>query len=52
MCFSVPVLALIVFQALMSKAYANWAALTYVAATVLVTDLMINRIPEWWHAPR
>ncbi|MEC9342271.1 MAG: glycosyltransferase family 39 protein [Pseudomonadota bacterium] len=49
LCFSVPVLALIVVQSLLSKAYANWAALTYVAATVLVTDLMINRIPDWWH---
>ena len=46
--FSVPVLAIICFQALMSKAYANWAALTYVAATVLVADLMVNRIPQWW----
>ncbi|MCG6859268.1 MAG: glycosyltransferase family 39 protein [Salaquimonas sp.] len=49
LCFSVPVLALIIVQSLMSKAYANWAALTYVAATVLVTDLMVNLIPDWWH---
>ncbi|MEZ5871993.1 MAG: glycosyltransferase family 39 protein [Nitratireductor sp.] len=46
--FSVPILAIICFQALMSKAYANWAALTYVAATILVADLMLNRIPQWW----
>ena len=48
LCFSVPVLVIICFQALMSKAYANWAALTYVAATILVADLMVNRIPQWW----
>jgi len=43
--FSLPILVLIIIQALMSKAYANWAALTYVAATVLVTDFLINRLP-------
>jgi 4-amino-4-deoxy-L-arabinose transferase-like glycosyltransferase len=48
LCFSVPVLLMICVQALMSKAYANWAAVTYVAATVLVVELMVNRIPDWW----
>lgn len=48
LCFSVPVLAIVCFQALMSKAYANWAAVTYVAATLLVADLMVNTIPEFW----
>lgn len=46
--FSLPVLALISGQALMSKAYANWAALTYVAGTILVADIMVNRIPPLW----
>lgn len=46
--FSVPVLATICIQALMSKAYANWAAVTYIGATVLVADLMVNVIPDWW----
>lgn len=46
--FSAPILAIICFQALMSKAYANWAALTYVAGTILVADLIANRIPDWW----
>ncbi len=46
--FSVPVLALITFQALMSKAYANWAALTYVAGAILASDIMVNKIPDWW----
>ncbi|MFZ1814307.1 MAG: glycosyltransferase family 39 protein [Rhizobiaceae bacterium] len=49
LAFSVPVLALICFQALMSKAYANWAAVTYIAATILVADLLVNRIPDWWN---
>ncbi|MGI9401362.1 MAG: ArnT family glycosyltransferase [Rhizobiaceae bacterium] len=48
LCFSVPVIAIICFQALMSKAYANWAAVTYIAATILVADLMVNTIPEFW----
>lgn len=46
--FSVPVLAIICFQAVMSKAYANWAAVAYIAATVLVADFMANAIPDWW----
>jgi Dolichyl-phosphate-mannose-protein mannosyltransferase len=46
--FSAPVLAMILVQAIMSKAYANWAALTYVAGTILVVDIMLNRLPGWW----
>lgn len=46
--FSAPVLAIICFQAIMSKAYANWAAVAYIAATVLVADFMANTIPQWW----
>jgi len=46
--FSVPVIALIIFQAVISKAYANWAAVTYIAATILVTEIMVNRIPWHW----
>lgn len=47
--FSAPILAIILVQALMSKAYANWAALTYVAATLLVSDLLVNHIPAIWN---
>jgi 4-amino-4-deoxy-L-arabinose transferase-like glycosyltransferase len=47
--FSMPVLALITFQALMSKAYANWAAVTYIAATILIADLLVNRVPVIWN---
>ncbi len=47
--FSLPVLVLITFQALMSKAYANWAAVTYVAASILIADILINRVPPIWN---
>lgn len=47
--FSLPVLTLITFQGLMSKAYANWAAVTYIAATILVADLLINFVPPLWN---
>ena len=46
--FSAPVLFIIITQAMISKAYANWAAVTYVAATVLVVQLMVQRIPSKW----
>ncbi len=46
--FSLPILLLITFQALMSKAYANWAATTYVAATILVVEVLVNRVPWGW----
>jgi hypothetical protein len=43
--FCLPVLALMVVQALLSRALANWAAFAYVAATVLVTAMLIR---EGW----
>lgn len=48
MCFSLPILVVILFQAIISKAYANWAAATYVAATILVAEIMVNRINFGW----
>ena len=36
MIFSLPILTLILTQAFLSRAHANWAATTYVAATILV----------------
>ncbi len=47
--FSLPMLLLLTFQGLMSKAYANWAAATYVAATILVSNVLANRIPPIWN---
>lgn len=46
--FSVPVLLVILMQAVLSKAYANWAAVTYVAASILVAEILVNRVPAWW----
>ncbi len=46
--FSLPILAMIIFQAVISKAYANWAATTYIAATILIAEIMVNWIPWHW----
>ena len=40
--FSVPVIALITLQALISRAHANWAAVAYPAATILVTATLLR----------
>ncbi len=40
--FSLPALGLMVIQALLSRAHANWAAFAYVAGTVLVTAAMLR----------
>ena len=41
--FSVPFFAIISLQAFLSRAFANWAAPTYVAATILVAAAFIKR---------
>jgi 4-amino-4-deoxy-L-arabinose transferase-like glycosyltransferase len=41
--FSVPVILLICGQALISRAYANWAAVAYLSGTVAVTILLLAR---------
>ena len=48
LCFSLPILTVILFQAIISKAYANWAATTYIAATILVADILVNRVNWAW----
>ncbi len=40
--FSLPILGLMLLQALLSRAHANWAAFAYVAATVLVTAALLH----------
>jgi 4-amino-4-deoxy-L-arabinose transferase-like glycosyltransferase len=40
--FSVPVLALLLVQAILSRAHGNWAATAYPAASILVTAVMIE----------
>jgi 4-amino-4-deoxy-L-arabinose transferase-like glycosyltransferase len=42
LAFSVPVLALMTVQAFLSRANANWAAFAYIAATVLVTAVLLR----------
>ena len=40
--FSMPVLALLLLQALLSKAHGNWSATAYPAASILVTQVMLE----------
>lgn len=40
--FAVPVLVLVCGQALMSKAYANWAAATYLAGTLVAVPVVLR----------
>lgn len=42
LAFSAPVLLLMTLQALLSRAHANWAAFAYIAATVLVTAVLVH----------
>jgi 4-amino-4-deoxy-L-arabinose transferase-like glycosyltransferase len=42
MSFCLPVLGLMLVQALLSRAHANWAAFAYVAATVLITAALLR----------
>lgn len=41
--FAVPVLAVVIVQSLLSRAHANWAAVTYVAATVAVVAWLLQQ---------
>lgn len=43
---SLPILALVSVQALLSKAYANWAAAAYLAGTLAVVPWLMRR-PRW-----
>ncbi len=46
LAFCLPIIAIITLQAFLSRAHANWAAVAYVAASVLVTATMIRDV-EW-----
>ena len=46
-CFSLPVLVLVTGQAFLSRANANWAALTYVAAPIAVAGYLIQTSRRW-----
>jgi 4-amino-4-deoxy-L-arabinose transferase-like glycosyltransferase len=42
LCFSLPVLAILTLQAILSRAHGNWSAPAYPAATILVTASMLE----------
>jgi 4-amino-4-deoxy-L-arabinose transferase-like glycosyltransferase len=50
-CFIIPVLVIIMFQAVLSRAHANWAATAYPAASVLIGGFFVRargwRWPLW-----
>ncbi len=48
LAFSLPLIAVITVQALLSRAHANWAAPAYVAATVLVMATMVRDRAWGW----
>lgn len=48
LCFAIPVILIVTAQAFISRAHANWAAVSYVAATVLVTATMIRNLDWGW----
>ena len=43
LCFSLPILAVLLIQALLSRAHANWAATAYPAAAIFVTATLFER---------
>ncbi len=45
-CFSIPVLAIVVTQALIAGAHINWGAPAYIALTILMTDWCIQKAPK------
>ncbi|MFA5898750.1 MAG: glycosyltransferase family 39 protein [Hyphomicrobium sp.] len=48
LAFSLPLIAIIVVQAFLSRAHANWAAPAYVAASVLVIATMVREGAWGW----
>lgn len=48
LAFALPVLAIVTAQALASRAHANWAAVSYVAGSVLVTAVLLRDFGGRW----
>lgn len=44
---SLPVILLVLVQAFLSRAHANWAAVAYPAASILVTDMLLRSASRW-----
>ncbi|MFV0359071.1 ArnT family glycosyltransferase [Tropicimonas sp.] len=45
--FSLPIVAIVCVQALLSHAYANWAAAAYIAGTIAVVPWLLERPVAW-----
>lgn len=48
LAFALPVLCIVTVQAFISRAHANWAAVSYVAAVVLVSAVMVREQAWRW----
>lgn len=48
LAFALPVMVIVTVQAFLSRAHANWAAVSYVSATVLVTATLIRELSWRW----
>jgi 4-amino-4-deoxy-L-arabinose transferase-like glycosyltransferase len=48
LAFALPVIVIVTVQAFLSRAHANWAAVSYVAASLLVTATMIRDLSWRW----
>jgi 4-amino-4-deoxy-L-arabinose transferase-like glycosyltransferase len=48
LCFSVPIILIVTTQAFISRAHANWAAVSYVAAAIVVTAVMVRNADWAW----
>ena len=48
LAFALPVLCLVTVQAFLSRAHANWAAVSYVAAVILVVATMVRDLSWGW----
>ena len=48
LAFALPVIVIVTAQAFLSRAHANWAAVSYVSATVLVTATLVREASWRW----
>lgn len=48
LCFSLPIFLLILVEAVLSRAHANWAAPAFVAAVVLAVEVGLRIRWRWW----
>jgi 4-amino-4-deoxy-L-arabinose transferase-like glycosyltransferase len=47
-CFSLPIVTIVLVQSFISRANANWAVTTYIAATILVTAFLLEGQKRRW----